>query len=161
MAVAYPTPGAPTRWIPPEAPYGALGVATGLTLNEFFAEWAARVSGQTGWGIVGVKALVKGILAIAFWGLAARVAGPIIKLYLNVVGYTTAGTILWDIFREMYPGGIWGMAEAAAVMARGAAAGARPAAAIITKPTAVPFIQARIPALTPAPAAPAPAGRSL
>jgi hypothetical protein len=156
MAVAYPT-----KWVPPEAPYGALGVVTGLTLNEFFAEWAARVSGQTGWGLVGVKAVVKGILGIAFWGLAARVAGPILKVFLNVVGYTTVGTIAWDVFRELYPGGVWGMAEAAAVMARGAAAGARPTAAIVTKPTAVPFIQARIPTLTPAPAPAPAAGRSL
>ncbi|MEM1551564.1 MAG: hypothetical protein QXH03_02705 [Candidatus Bathyarchaeia archaeon] len=148
---------APTRLVPPEAPYGALGVVTGLTLNEFFAEWAGRVSGQTGWGLVGVKALVKGLLGAAFWGLAARVTGPILKLFLNVVGYTTTGTIIWDVFRELYPGGIWGIAEAAAVMARGAAAGARVATAAFA-PTTVPFrpapfISAAVPTLT-APTAP-------
>lgn len=141
----------PTRLIPPEAPYGALAVATGLTLNEFFAEWAARVSGQTGWGIVGVKALVKTFIALIFWGLAARVAGPIAKLILNVVGYTTVGTIIWDVFREMYPGGVWGMAEAAAVAAR----------AGVATPTVVPFktspfIRAAIPTIPTTPVTPAP-----
>ncbi len=110
-----PILGVPT----PEIIAGTSGVATGLLANEFFAEWAARVSGQVEWGKVGVKAVVKLLLMAGFLGLSARVTGALTKLYLKVAGFTTGGTILWDIFMQLYPGGIWGAAEAAAIMARG------------------------------------------
>jgi hypothetical protein len=136
--------------IPPEAPAGVAGVDLGLTLNEFFAEWAARVSGQTGWNKVVVKGAVKGFIALLLWSLGARLTGTLSKLLVNVAGYTTAGTILWDIFMQLYPGGIWGMAEATAVAARGT----RAAAEIVTGALGAPPLTIRFApgAVSPAPA---------
>lgn len=153
MAYAPPTVGL----VPPEAKYGIAGVAVGLTLNEFFAEWAARVSGQTDWGLVGVKAVVKIIIAALFWWIGRAVVAPMTKLFLNIVGFTTTGSIVWDIFRQLYPGGIWGAAQAAAIAARTAAT---PAAALaqkyrITVPTTAAPGTIRLPVRVPIPLAPA------
>lgn len=108
---------------------GALGAATGLSLSEFFSEFIARATGQTGWAKVGVKATIKLLISILFWTLAARVIGPLTKLFLQVAAWTGTGSIAWDVIMQAFPGGVWGLAERAAVSVRAAAYGAERVAA--------------------------------
>jgi len=99
------------------------GAAFGLSVSEFISEFVARASGQTGWKKFGVKLGVKSLLALIFYGVAARVSG-LWSLGFEIATYGTLGSIVPDFFMAWNPGGLIGWAEKAAVVVRGAARGA-------------------------------------
>ena len=96
------------------------GAAFGLSVSEFVSEFVARASGQTGWAKFGVKAGVKGLLALAFYGIASKVSG-LWSLLFEVGTYGALGSIIPDFFMAWNPGGLIGWAEKFAVTVRGAA----------------------------------------
>lgn len=99
------------------------GAAFGLSVSEFISEFVARASGQTGWTKFGVKLGVKSLIALIFYGIAAKVSG-LWSLGFEIATYGTLGSIVPDFFMAWNPGGLIGWAEKAAVVVRGATRGA-------------------------------------
>lgn len=99
------------------------GAAFGLSVSEFISEFVARAAGQTGWRKFGVKMGVKSLLALIFYGIAARVTG-LWSLGFEIATYGALGSIAFDFAMAVAPGGLIGWAEKAAVVVRGAARGA-------------------------------------
>jgi len=99
------------------------GAAFGLSVSEFISEFVARASGQTGWYKFGVKVGVKSLLALIFYGIAARVGG-LWSLGFEIATYGTVGSLIPDLVMAWNPGGLIGLAEKAAVVVRGASRGA-------------------------------------
>ena len=98
------------------------GAAFGLTASEFISEFIARVSGQTAWMKFGVKAVTKIALGLIFYGVASKVSG-MGSLAAELACYTTLGSIVLDFLMALTAGGVTGMAEQAAVFARGTVKG--------------------------------------
>lgn len=96
---------------------GAAGAGTGLFLGELLGEFAARVTGQTSWAKAGVKTVVKAILGAAAFMIGGSATGQW-SLFAKVFAYSDWGSILLDWIYAAYPGGVFGMAERAAVTAR-------------------------------------------
>jgi len=88
---------------------GALGVGIGACSGELVGETAARVSGQTGWLKVGVKAAVKALIFGVFTVESNKTSG-VVSLITEIAGYGSLGSIFNDIFYAAFPGGIWGLA---------------------------------------------------
>ena len=101
-----------------------LGVAFGLTTSEFLAEFVARATGQVKWAKVGVKALVKLFVGMIFYGVANKVSG-LWSLGFELATYGSVGSIVPDVIFQVYPGGVVGVAEKAAVKARSFLKGAK------------------------------------
>lgn len=95
----------------------SVGVAFGLTVAEFLAEFTARVSGQVQWKKVGVKALIKLIVGLIFYGIANKVGG-LWSLGFELATYGSVGSIVPDVIFQIYPGGVTGVADKAAMKAR-------------------------------------------
>ncbi|GAG70760.1 unnamed protein product [marine sediment metagenome] len=123
------------KLIPPkyeEPVTGFAGAGVGLFTGELASEFVVRTTGQTGYAKAGVKTVVKGFIgAIAFlWGGAATGNWA---LFGKVFGFTNWGSILLDWLFAFYPGGVFGMAERAAVTVRTwSMGGARVAAQLST-----------------------------
>ncbi len=94
-----------------------VGVAFGLTTAEFLAEFAARATGQVKWAKVGVKALIKLIVGVIFYGIANKVGG-LWSLGFELATYGSVGSIVPDVVFQIYPGGVTGVADKAAMRAR-------------------------------------------
>lgn len=102
---------------------GILGAGTGAAVSELTAETLAKASAQTGWRKVGVKGLVKGGFCLLFYGISQRVPG-LWSLFTELASYSSFGSIVPDVIYELTPGGLWGLAEKAAVSMRTWALGA-------------------------------------
>jgi len=102
---------------------GIAGTGVGATVSELSSETIARATGQTGWAKVGVKGAVKGALFLAFYGLSTRLPGAW-SLFSEIAGYSSLGMIVPDVLYQVFPGGIWGLAENFAVSLRTWAMGA-------------------------------------
>jgi len=102
---------------------GIAGTGVGATVSELTSETIARATGQKGWARVGVKGAVKGGLFLLFYGLAGRLPG-LWSLFSEIAGYTSLGMIVPDVLYQVFPGGIWGLAESFAVSLRTWAVGA-------------------------------------
>jgi len=102
---------------------GVLGAGTGAAAGEFVSETIARASGQTGWRRFGIKAALKAGLGVVFYGISSRLSG-MPSLFMEIAGYGSAGSIIADLIYQIYPGGLWGLAESAAVSLRTAVMGA-------------------------------------
>jgi len=107
---------------------GVLGAGFGACTGELVSETFARGTGLTGWGKVGAKGFMKGLIMLLFYGISTRAPG-LWSLLFEIAGYSSLGTVFFDVFYQLYPGGIWGMAEAIAVGLRGAVVGAERVAA--------------------------------
>lgn len=107
---------------------GVLGAGTGAAAGELLSETLARGTGQTGWNKVGVKAFGKGLVFGLFYLISTRVPG-LSSLFFEIAGYSSLGSIFFDLFAQAFPGGIWGLAERWALAMRGAAFGAERVAA--------------------------------
>jgi len=96
-------------------------VGTGLSISftEFMSEYIARVAGVTEWKKFFTKAVVKTAIGGGFLYLAGKVREAGLAFILQLAGYAPMGTIVWDFINTLYPGGLWGMAEAAALKTRG------------------------------------------
>jgi len=104
------------------------GGAFGLTVSEFFAEFAVRAGRQTGWWKFGVKSIVKIIIGTIFFEWSKRMAVGLAKLAMEVAAYAGWSSIALDLASAIKPGGIAGAAEAAAIKVRKMAVGTRAAA---------------------------------
>ena len=100
------------------------GVAFGYTVADFLAEFTARVTGQVAWYKVGVKALIKLLVGLIFYGIASRVSG-LWSLGFELATYGSIGSIAPDVAWALAPGGIPGWAERAAVKVRAGMKGAK------------------------------------
>lgn len=96
---------------------GILGAGAGAAAGELTGETVARASAQTGWWKVGVKAAVKGGLCALFYGISTRLPG-LWSLGFEIAGYSSFGAIIPDVILQLIPGGLWGIAEAAATSLR-------------------------------------------
>ncbi len=96
---------------------GLAGAGTGLFAGELTSEFVVRTTGQTGYAKAAVKTAVKGILGIVAF-LAAGSATGNWSLFGKVFAYTNWGSIILDWFFAYYPGGVFGVAERAAVTVR-------------------------------------------
>ena len=101
---------------------GVVGSGVGFATGELTAETIARATGQTGWAKVGVKGIIKGLICGAFYGLSLRLPG-LWSLGAEIAGYSSLGSIFFDLFYQLFPGGIWGLAENFAVSLRTWSAG--------------------------------------
>ena len=100
----------------------------GACAGELLSETLARGTGQTGWNKVGVKAFGKTLILGLFYLISTRMGG-LGSLFFEVAGYSSMGSIFFDLFAQVFPGGIWGLAERWALSLRGAAFGAERVAA--------------------------------
>lgn len=103
---------------------GVSGAGAGIALPTLAAEFTVRATGQKGWAGCGVKAGVKAVLGLVFYGISSRLPG-IGTLFAEIFAYTCWGSILMDVVQAAYPGGVVGLAEDAAVSARVFVAGGR------------------------------------
>jgi len=103
--------------------HAKIATATGLSISfaEFMSEYIARVAGVTEWRKFFTKAFVKTLIGGGFLYLAGKVKDAGLAFTLQLAGYSPIGTIVWDFINTLYPGGIWGVAEAAALKTRGGA----------------------------------------
>ena len=99
-------------------------VGTGLSISfaEFMSEYIARVAGVTEWRKFFTKAFIKTLIGGGFLYLAGKVKEAGLAFVLQLTGYAPMGTIVWDFINTLYPGGLWGLAEAAALKTRGGGA---------------------------------------
>ena len=109
-----------------------LGVAFGLSTSEFLAEFVARSTGQVAWNKVGVKALIKLLVGVVFYGIANKVTG-LWSLGFELATYGSVGSIVPDVIFQVYPGGVVGVAEKAAVKARAFLTGVKAIESELTK----------------------------
>ncbi len=84
----------------------------GLTLGDFFAEYAARVSKWTNWNRVALKAFIKMVFGGIFLWLSSMVTNPRVKKLLEWFGYGSIIGIGNDVLMQLYPGGLWGIVAA-------------------------------------------------
>ena len=111
---------------------GLAGAGTGAAVGELASETVARAAGLAGWKKFGVKAALKAGLGVLFYGVSSRLAG-MPSLFMEIAGYGSAGSIIADLIYQLYPGGLWGLAEAAAVSIRTAVMGASRISAEVRK----------------------------
>lgn len=88
------------------------GAGAGGLTGEYLAEMAKTSLAQTGWKGVGVKAIVKALLALLV-GVLSRGQAGLTKIFLALAGIGSLGSILPDVIRMVSPGG----AEAAGQIA--------------------------------------------
>ena len=103
---------------------GAGGAFFGVVTSEFPSEVIARSTGLTGGPKVGIKAIVKIVIGLVFISIARRLPG-LWSVFMAVAGWTGIGSIGLDIIAWVKPGGIYRLAEEAAVAIRGATLGAK------------------------------------
>lgn len=105
----------PTKYQEPVTGFAGAGV--GLFSGELASEFVVRTTGQTGYAKAGVKTVVKGLMGIVafLWGGASTGNW---SLFGKVFAYTNWGSLLLDWLFAFYPGGVFGMAERAAVTVR-------------------------------------------
>jgi hypothetical protein len=102
---------------------GAGGAFFGVVTTEFPSEVIARSTGLNGGAKVGVKAVVKIIIGLVFLSIARRLPG-LWSVFMAVAGWTGIGSIGLDVIAWVKPGGIYRLAEEAAVAIRRATLGA-------------------------------------
>lgn len=124
---------------------GALGAGTGLVVAELPAEYAVRVTGQTGYVRAGVKTLVKVAVGAILLGISGATRSPMWSLFAKVGAFAGMGSSLLDWIAAYYPGGIQGIAGALAVTTRTWTVGATRVAAEIAR---APPIAARTPTVS-------------
>lgn len=94
----------------------SLGIFLGLFTSGFLSEMTARAVGKVGYYKAGIKSLVKSIFGLLLLGAGTGFPGT------NVVMYPAAlacfGSIPFDWIDARWPGGVYGMAEKAAVVIR-------------------------------------------
>ena len=103
---------------------GAGGAFFGVTTIEFPSEVIARTAGLTGAAKLGVKTIVKILLGLIFLAIARRVPG-LWSVFVAVAGWVGIGSIGLDIIYFIKPGGLYKLAEEAAVSIRTAMLGAK------------------------------------
>jgi len=96
---------------------GALGAGSGLFVGELTSEFAARLTGQTGYAKAGLKTVVKTLIGAVAYGVGGAAVGPW-GLFAKAFAFTSVGSSLLDWLYAAFPGGVFGMAERAAVAAR-------------------------------------------
>ena len=102
---------------------GLIGAGFGLTTSEFLAEFVARATGQVKWVKFGIKGLIKGLFGTLLFLVSTRLPGAW-GLGMEIASYGTFGSVIPDAFFQLYPGGVIGVAETAAVAVRTMAIGA-------------------------------------
>jgi len=110
---------------------GFAGAGAGLFAGELTSEFATRVTGQTGYSKAGVKTVVKGLLGIVMF-MTGGVARGAWGIFWKAFAYANWGSTILDWIFAAYPGGVFGMAERAAVTVRTWAMGTRRVAAQIS-----------------------------
>ena len=105
----------PTKYEEPVT--GLTGAGAGLFAGELTSEFVVRTTGQTGYAKAGVKTAVKGLLGIVTFLTGGAATGNW-GLFWKVFAYANWGSILLDWLFAFYPGGVFGMAERAAVTVR-------------------------------------------
>jgi len=105
----------PTKYEEPVT--GFAGAGTGLFAGELTSEFVVRTTGQTGYAKAAVKTVVKGLLGgIVFLWAGASTGNW--SLFGKVFAYTNWGSVILDWLFAAYPGGVFGIAERAAVTVR-------------------------------------------
>ena len=102
---------------------GLIGAGAGMSVAEFISEFVARVTGQVKWAKVGVKGVVKGLLGVLFFFASTKLPG-LWSLGMEISSYGAFGSIIPDVIFAVYPGGVVGLSETAAVSVRAMMAGA-------------------------------------
>lgn len=96
---------------------GITGAGLGTVTGELTGETVARSVALTGWKKVGIKGAVKGGICALAYGISLKLPGSW-SLFAEIFGYGSAGSWFYDVFYQLFPGGIWGMAESMAVSLR-------------------------------------------
>ena len=96
---------------------GTLGAGLGTATGELASETVARSMASTGWTKVGVKGAIKSGICVVAYGISLKLPGSW-SLFAEIFGYGSFGSIFFDVFNQLFPGGIWGMAESMAVSLR-------------------------------------------
>jgi len=95
---------------------GVLGAGTGLVVPDLAAEYTARVTAQTGYMKAAVKTIVKVIIALLLFGIAARLkGGRLTTIFIRMMAYAGLGSIIPDWITAQFPGGIPGLAQQLAI----------------------------------------------
>lgn len=110
------------------------GVGAGGMAGEYLGEMAKTSLAQTGWAGVGVKALVKSLLALLM-GIISRGQAGITKIFLVLSGLGSMATILPDIIGMVYPGGAVAGGQIAGLKLRELSLGAKALAPTTTTTT--------------------------
>jgi anti-sigma factor RsiW len=94
------------------------GAISGFGVSEVTGEWAVQTLGWTGWQRCGLKASIRGLFALMFYGLSIWIGGLLGWMFLAASAGAFGGIYL-DLMEAFYPAGLRGIAERLAV--RGAA----------------------------------------
>ena len=105
----------PAKYEEPVA--GFAGAGTGLFSGELASEFVVRTTGQTGYAKAAVKTVVKGAMGIVAFLTGGAAVGNW-GTFWKVFAFTNWGSTILDWFFAFYPGGVYGVAERAAVTVR-------------------------------------------
>jgi len=94
----------------------SIGVFSGLASSTFVSEMAARALGKVGYVKAMVKTGVKVALGTLFFGTGVGIPGSGVIMYPAAIA--AFGSIPLDWIEARFPGGVYGLAERAAVVVR-------------------------------------------
>ncbi len=100
------------------------GVGSGFLVGDYLAEMAKTTAAQTGWKGVLVKSLVKVGLGLGTGVIAFKAKGSATKIFAALASVGSMGSILVDVFKQVYPGGAEAGGQISGLMLRELALGA-------------------------------------
>lgn len=101
----------------------SIGAGSGFIVGDYLSEMVKTTVAQVGWKGVGVKALVKVGLGLGTGVIAFKTSNPLVKIFAALASVGSMGSILVDVFKQVYPGGAEAGGQISGLMLRELALG--------------------------------------